>query len=99
VRGFVRVIDGDSVEAWIDGKKVATGLLGVVVPTLNNDCGRQARDFLESLIGAGLRLGEDPAETFDERGRRMYRAMSLDGRSVAQEMVRVGAARASGKGA
>ena len=39
-RGFVRVIDGDTVEALVRGKRVGIGLAGIDAPPINTDCGR-----------------------------------------------------------
>jgi glucose/arabinose dehydrogenase/endonuclease YncB( thermonuclease family) len=103
--GFIRVIDGDTIETWIDGKRVGIGLIGTSAPMGNTDCGRVAAALLRTLVtGAGgigrgpLRLDEDLAFTFDARGRRMYYASNRDGRSIAEELVRAGVARAEGSG-
>jgi len=94
----VRVIDGDSLDAYVDGKRTAIGLVGVNAPMGNTPCGKAATGVMWGLVKAGLKLEDDAAQTFDPRGRRMYRASLTDGRSVAQEMARRGLVRASGIG-
>src|SRR5687767_12379973 len=70
-QGFVRVIDGDTVEVRIAGSLVGIGFIGVEAPMGNTDCGKQATAKLWSLVAAGLYAAEDPETAFDERGRRM----------------------------
>ena len=100
---FVRVVDGRSIDAVINGSRVAIGVLGVDVPQGNTSCGRQATDALKSLARAargqgGLRLVEDPNEYLDVEGRRLYYVEEQDGRPLADELVRAGVAKADGKG-
>src|SRR5262245_22298817 len=98
VRGFVRVIDGDSMEVRLDGKQVGIGIVGVNVPMGNTPCGREATERLRRLVMGGMRLEDVSGEVADERGRRMFRVLTLDGRDVATELTRAGLARASGRG-
>src|SRR5687768_9833750 len=72
VPGFVRVIKGDTIEAWVDGQRTAIGIIGIEAPVANTDCGKQATAQLRALVKGGLRLEEDPHQTFDHRKRRMY---------------------------
>src|SRR5215203_4452638 len=70
---FVRVVDGQSIDAVIDGRRVAIAVDGIEVPKGNTRCGKQATDLLKSLAKAargrgGLRLVDDPSETLDARG-------------------------------
>jgi len=98
--GFVRVIDGDTFEIYIDGHQSGLGIVGIKVPMGNTACGRLATGFLESLIGgAGIRLEEDPiASAYDPRKRRMYRLLLPDGRSAAIEIAQAGFALPDGEG-
>jgi endonuclease YncB( thermonuclease family) len=101
VTGFIRVIEADTVEVRIEGRRVGVGFVGIEAPMGNTACGRRAIDRLVSLLARGLRLeeDEDPDLTFDQRGRRMYHAVSrADGSSLAAELVRTGFARSSGRG-
>jgi glucose/arabinose dehydrogenase/endonuclease YncB( thermonuclease family) len=95
-RGYA--VDGDTIAAWIEGQQVAIGLVGVWTPQGNTPCGMQARGALQSFVKNGLRLEDDPTITIDGRKRRMYRALTLDGHPVAQELIRGGFARADTRG-
>jgi glucose/arabinose dehydrogenase/endonuclease YncB( thermonuclease family) len=97
---FIRVIDGDTVEVWLDGKQVGVGLIGIDAPQGNTPCGKEATALLRQLARGKWHLEEDPdpALAFDDRMRRMYHATTADGRSVAEELVGAGVARADGKG-
>ena len=98
VSGFVRVIKGDTFEAYVDGQRSAIGIVGIEAPVANTDCGKQATAKLWSLVKDGLRLEEDPNQTYDHRNRRMYRVKRPDGRDLAEELSRDGLVRATGKG-
>jgi len=98
IEGFVRVVDGDTLDAWINGQRVAVGLVGLTAPQGNTDCGRQATNMLRGLVRGGLRLEEDPQLTFDNRTRRMYHVRTRDGVPVARELARAGVAHADGRG-
>jgi glucose/arabinose dehydrogenase/PKD repeat protein/endonuclease YncB( thermonuclease family) len=103
VRGFVRVVDADTLDVNIkdaDGQtqRVAVGLVGVQAPQGNTDCGKQATQDLKALVKGGLRLEEDSTIAIDGRGRRMLRGVTLDGRPIADELVRNGHARWDGRG-
>jgi endonuclease YncB( thermonuclease family) len=67
VRGFVRVIDGDTLDVNIDGQRVAVGLLGVRAPQANTECGIEATKALQALVKGGLRLEEDNTLAIDGR--------------------------------
>jgi glucose/arabinose dehydrogenase len=97
--GFVRVVDGDSLEVVIDERRVAVGIVGIDAPQLSSECGKAARAETQALVGRGVVLQDDPAMVLDERKRRMYHASTLDGRSVAAALVSAGLARANGVGA
>src|SRR6266540_5680836 len=64
---FVRVVDGHSIDAVIDGRRVAITLQGVDTPQGNTRCGKQATELLKSLAKTarsrgGLRLVDDPSQ-------------------------------------
>src|SRR4051812_28490608 len=48
--GFVRVIDGDTMEASVDGKRIGVGVLGIDAPSYGTPCGEAARAQLQSLV-------------------------------------------------
>ncbi|MGE3272234.1 MAG: PQQ-dependent sugar dehydrogenase [Chloroflexota bacterium] len=97
-RGFVRVVDGDTFEVNIDGKRVNAGILGITAASFGTPCGDAARAHLQSLIGRGVILKDDPPNLFDARKRRLYMVSTADNRSVAIDMVAAGLARASSSG-
>src|SRR5262245_48077819 len=72
VAGYVRVIDGDSLEPKIDGQRVAVGLIGLEAPQGNTACGRAATGALQGLVARGVRLAEVAGLAYDARGRRLY---------------------------
>lgn len=98
--GFVRVIDGDTFEVYIQGHRTGVGIIGIETAMGNTPCGVQATDLLWSLVASGrIRLEEDPEETaFDARKRRMYRVVLDDGRSAAVVMAESGFVVPTGKG-
>jgi endonuclease YncB( thermonuclease family) len=107
VAGPVRVIDGDTLEVYIDGRQTAIGVIGIKAPQGNTPCGRRAAQLFETLInrvapgpeaGPVLRFEEDLNHTFDARKRRMYYLKLPDGVSPALELVRAGLADPNGDG-
>ncbi len=101
VTGFIRIIEGDTVEIRIEGRQVGVGFVGIQAPMGNTPCGRLAMSQLAGLLARGLRLEEDEdlSLAFDERGRRMYHALSkATGASLEAALVRAGYARSSGRG-
>src|SRR6266540_362546 len=103
VRGFVRVVDGDTLDVNIkdpqgQSQRVAVGLVGMQAAQGNTACGKEATQATKALVKGGVRLEEDATIAIDGRGRRMLRAVSLDGRDIADELVRDGHARWDGRG-
>lgn len=100
----VRIIDGDSIDAIINGNRVAIGIIGIRAPQGNTKCGRESKNQLKELErlararGGGPRFVEDRDLTYDERGRRMYYFEEKAGKSLAREMVKGGWAHADGRG-
>jgi endonuclease YncB( thermonuclease family) len=90
-----RVIDGSSLDAHIDGKRVAVGYLGVDVPQLNAPCGQEAFIRNKELAGSKVLLQEDATYQMDEIGRKLYNVFTEDGRSIEEALVREGLARAA----
>ena len=98
LEGFVRVIDGDTLEAYINGRQSGIGIIGIRVPMGNTPCGKAASNLLESAISRGLRLEEDLNIPYDARKRRMYYVKLPNGRSAAVEMAFAGFALPTGQG-
>ena len=97
--GYIRVIQGDTLDARNARGRVGIGILGVKAPNGNTPCGKEATAFTEELVSDGVELYEEPGLVLDARMRRMYNIVTLDGRSVAEELVTAGLARADGQGA
>ncbi len=97
-KGFARVIDGDTFETNIDGRRAIVGVLGIDAASIDTACGNAARAELQSLIGRGVTLQDDPSNLFDARQRRLYRVSTPDGRPVAAALVTAGLAKANGLG-
>ena len=98
VKGFVRVIDGDTADVWISGNEAAIGAIGIAAPQANTSCGRAAAGQLQGLVKAGVHLDEDKTITFDSRSRRMYYWSTPDGRDIALLLVQAGVVHADGTG-
>jgi endonuclease YncB( thermonuclease family) len=102
--GPVRVIDGDTLEVYIDGKRTGVGIVGIKAPRGNSPCGKQATAFLHKLVNQidgqdariKLRFEEDSTVTFDSRNRRMYHLKLPGGVSAGAELVRAGLANLNG---
>ncbi len=94
----MRVIDGDTLEAYINGRQSGIGIIGIRVPMGNTPCGKAASNQLESAVSRGLRLEEDLNIPYDARKRRMYYVKLPGGLSAAIEMARAGFALPTGQG-
>jgi endonuclease YncB( thermonuclease family) len=90
-----RVIDGSTLDAEINGRRVAVGYLGVATEPANQECGRQALQRNRELVGERVLLMSDPDYQFDANGRRLYYAFTVDGVSIDEVLVREGLARAA----
>ena len=101
LRGFVRAIDGNTVDTRIEpGGRIGIDIIGIEAPPGNTPCGRRARDYLQRLVsgGDGVWAVEEPGLTSDQGSRRRYHLTTGDGRSISEEMVAAGFARADGQG-
>jgi endonuclease YncB( thermonuclease family) len=98
LQGYVRAIQGDTLDARMGNKRVGIGIVGIQAPQGNTACGKEATAFAQSLVNDGATVQEQPGAS-QERYRRMYDVRTTDGRSVAEEMVTAGFARANGQGA
>src|SRR3954470_12077108 len=93
--GFVRVVDGDSLEMLIDDRRVAVGVLGIDAAPFGTPCGEAARAELQTMVGKGVILEDDPHTILDTRKRRMYKVSAPGGQSVAAALVSAGLAKAN----
>src|SRR5215204_3587945 len=60
----IRVIDGDTIETWLDGQQTGIGIIGINAARANDQCGQASIGKMYSLIKQGLRLEEDANLTF-----------------------------------
>ncbi len=97
VRGFVRVIDGESIDVYVNGLRSAIRLAGIEAPPLRTACGQLAARGLQLLLAGGVDLEDDPLEAFDQRRRRAYHFRKL-GNIVALDLLRAGLVRTVGVG-
>ena len=98
LEGYVRVIQGDTLDARSVRGRVAIGIIGVRTPLGNTPCGREATAFVQGLLSDGAWVEEEAGLVVDARLRRMYHVNTPDGRSVAAELVGAGLAWADGQG-
>jgi endonuclease YncB( thermonuclease family) len=98
LEGYVRAIQGDTLDARTVRGRVAIGIVGIQAPRGKTPCAQEATAFVQALVASGARVDEEPGLVFDARSRRMYHVNTLDGQSVAEEVVAAGLARANGQG-
>lgn len=95
---MLRVLDGNTIITWINGKQVAVRFAGIDVAPYTTPCGAAATGLLWKLTKGGeLTLEEDSARAFDSQGLRLYHALAKDGHAISQELVRAGVAKVNGK--
>jgi endonuclease YncB( thermonuclease family) len=99
LEGYVRAVHGDTLDARMSNRRVGIGIIGIQAPQGNTPCGKEATAFVQGLVDDGATVEDEPGLSADARYRRMYHVSTLDGRSVAEEMVGAGFARADGQGA
>lgn len=97
LEGYVRAIQGDTLDARMSNRRIGIGVAGIRAPKANTPCGREATAFLQGLVADGARVEEESGVVSDKY-RRVYRVSALDGRSLAEEMVAAGLAYADGRG-
>jgi len=87
-----RAVDGDSLDARVDGMRTALGFLGVAAPGLTQACGTEALARSQELVGDRVLLESDPFYELDERGRRLFYVFTADGVWVEEVLIREGLA-------
>ena len=88
--GYVRVVQSDTLEAMMLNRRVLIGVIGVQAPQANTPCGKEATAFAQALVDDGAMVERRFGLASDGRYRRLYHVRTLDGRSVAEEMVAAG---------
>ena len=99
ITGPVRVIEADTFEVTIQGRRVGIGIVGLIAPAGNTSCGRSAIKFIQNLVNQGIELHEDTnVPAFDAGYRRMYRIARRPNRaSIAVALASAGMARADAR--
>jgi endonuclease YncB( thermonuclease family) len=97
--GFIRVIDGDTFEVYINGHQTGIGIIGIKAPMGNTSCGIEATNALWGVMsGGGITLEDDAELAYDSRKRRMYYVVLPDGASAAVKMAQTGLVLPTGQG-
>lgn len=87
VTGPVRVIEANTLEIQVDGRRVGVAVAGIVAPPGNTLCGLKAIAEAEKLVAEGIELQEDLGlPTVNKRLLRVYRVSLASGRSLAEEL-------------
>lgn len=97
LKGYVRAIQGDTLDARLGNRRVGIEIIGIKAPRGNTPCGKEATAFLQTLVEDGA-IVEAETGIGHKKYVGMYHVRTLDGRSIADEMVAAGFARASGQG-
>jgi endonuclease YncB( thermonuclease family) len=95
--GFVRVIDGDTVEIWRDDRRWGIGLIGIDAPEGNTACGMSAAARMWELTAQGAKFRSE-AGVPDEKYRLMYHADTLGDLSIEETLVSEGLAKVDARG-
>ena len=90
--GFVRVIDGDTVEIWKDDRRWGIGLIGIEAPQANTACGMSATARMWELTAQGAKFHAE-ADYPNEKYRLMYKADTLEDVSIEAALVAEGLAK------
>ena len=89
----VRVIEADTLEVWVNGIRLAVGVVGIKAPPGNTSCGKQAIAVVSDLLAGATFFDTDSgAPGLDKRFRRRYRVTTPNGQSLATELAREGLA-------
>jgi micrococcal nuclease len=89
-----RVIDGSTLDAQVNGQRVAIGYVGVQTPPGNQPCGQIALSRNRELVGQRVLLMSDPVYGFDDAGRRLFYVFTAEGLSIDELLIREGLGRA-----
>ena len=97
LKGYVRAVQGDTLDARLGNRRVGIEIIGIKAPRGNTPCGKEATAFLQALVADGAIVEAETGIAHKKYVGR-YDVRTLDGRSIADEMVSAGFARASGEG-
>jgi endonuclease YncB( thermonuclease family) len=97
LEGHVRAVQGDTLDARLDNRRVGIEIIGIKAPRGNTPCGKESTAFLQELVDDGAFV-EAEAGIAHKKYVGMYDVRTRDGRSIAEEMVAAGFARATGQG-
>src|SRR5215467_11829523 len=92
---ITRVVDGDTLDAQVNGTRTPVGYIGVSVPDLNQPCGKEALARNQELTAQGVLLQSDPLYSVDDHHRILFYAYTLDGTSIDETLVLEGLAHAA----
>jgi glucose/arabinose dehydrogenase len=96
--GYVRVIDGNTLEAWVERRSMGVRIVGIDVPPYNTACGEASQAGLQRLTSGGVVFEGDPSVPAYAGALRLLRVKTKDSRSIAAELVAAGLARGNGQG-
>ena len=77
--GYIRVIQGDTLDARMGDRRVGIEIIGIKAPRGNTPCGREATAFLQELVDGGA-LVEADAGVVHKKYVGMYDVRTRDGR-------------------
>jgi endonuclease YncB( thermonuclease family) len=89
-----RVIDGNTLDARVEGNRAAVAYLGAASPPANEPCGAMALERNRELAGTSVQLEADRAYGLDDAGRRLFYAYTPEGTSIDATLIAEGLARA-----
>jgi endonuclease YncB( thermonuclease family) len=90
-----RAVDGDTLDAQVNGARTPVGYLGASAPPVNRPCGQEAYERNRELVAQGVLLEVDPLYTVDDRRRVLFYAYTPDGTSIEATLIREGLAQAA----
>lgn len=89
-----KVVDGDTIDVQINGKKDIVRLIGINAPEYNECFGKEASDKARALLNSKLvSLEADPSQDDRDKYHRLLRYVFVDGTNFDELMVREGYAR------
>jgi endonuclease YncB( thermonuclease family) len=90
-----QVIDGNTLDAQIDGIRTPVGYLGIETPGPGQPCGLQAIERNRQLAGQHVWLESDPAYQLDSQHRRLFYVYADDGTWIESTLISEGLAHAA----
>ena len=59
LEGYVRAIQGDTLDARMSNRRVGIGIIGIQTPQGNTACGKEATAFAQALVNDGATVEEE----------------------------------------